>query len=288
MAEVLYLNKVYFLNYISINEFCAIFFWHLINSTIYCFSLIPRLTIKYLKMSHKTLEDLIKDKLNKLANGENLDLRGLKIESVKYFHNGIELRRKVQKEKNELKTRIEKVPKLKEETCVLTKNELENVRIINLSHNNIQIFNFGILKDLPSIEILNLSHNKLRRIKNEENVTLNLVELLLDNNKLKCIDKNNDVSLFSLFPKLERLDMSHNLINDDIFAENFKTPFKLLTTLKLNGNKIKNFKDLDLSHFEKLQELKFDFGCFKTIDDYTNFASKNEKSYYVVCKEKIF
>ena len=244
-------------------------------------------------MSRRTLEHLIKDKLKQPANGE-LDLKGLKIEYVEYFQNDIELRRKVQKEKKDLQkeTVIEdgkqkKVTKLKEETCVLTKNELENVRILNLSHNNIQIFNFGILKDLPSIEILNLSHNKLSRIKNHENVPINLVELLLDNNKLKCIDKNNDASLFSLFPKLQRLDMSHNLINDDVFANNINTPFKLLTTLKLNGNKIKDFKNLDLCHFEKLHELTFDHGCFKTIDDYKDFASKNENSHYVVCKSKI-
>ena len=173
------------------------------------------------------LETLVKKQLEHARSNANiLDLRSLKIESIKNAKDsGIELQRKVikksrpktdeikqekpktdekpntdeikqekaavEQEKKKEKIQIEQV-----EVCTLTFDELSSVKVLRLSYNNIEKFDFKILKQLSSLEKLDLSHNKLSEIQNQENTSPTLLELYLHKNNIKQMEIYGNLKYF--------------------------------------------------------------------------------------------
>jgi len=130
--------------------------------------------------------------------------------------------------------------------------EFEEIRVLDLSNNRLEVFNFD---EHPSnIECLNLSRNGLRNIPKNIEKFENLRILNLSCNQLAEINL-----LPSLF-LLEWLDISHNRIRR--LPENI-TNLSKLTTLNVSSNFLKDLpKTLDVSDndypYKALSLIKFD------------------------------
>lgn len=150
---------------------------------------------------------------------------------------------------------------------------MENLVLLNISHNDITTVKFSNKYELKSLEEIDLSFNKISKIDNDENdiyVYRKLKKLNLSYNQLS----NLPDAIFNNIVELEYLDLSHNFITnitlttfegikklkvlylshnniEDINSSLFR--FNKLTELYVNNNKIKNILARD---FEKLIELE--------------------------------
>ena len=197
-------------------------------------------------MGHKTLENLVKAKLKKTDKIETLDLKGLQINVVERGDDAsIVLRRN---RKKEIKDLVEK--------CRLTRNQLENVKTIDLSYNNIEIFNFEILKELASLESLDLSHNLIEDIvlfedfsSQPSEIFKELKVLKLYENKIKSFD-NFDLKYFKNLQEL-RIDYANFEKLDDYknFATNKHSSYKVnIYLLYLKKNQVKATMQTNIYH----------------------------------------
>jgi Leucine-rich repeat (LRR) protein len=95
--------------------------------------------------------------------------------------------------------------------CTLTFDELSSVKVLRLSYNNIEKFDFEILKQLSSLEKLDLSHNKLSEIQNQENTSPTLLELYLNKNNIRQIEAYEGLKHFQ---KLQVLGIDYEIFKD--------------------------------------------------------------------------
>ena len=171
-----------------------------------------------------------------------------------------------------------------------------NIRVLNLTNNNIPDINILEKVKFEKLEKLCLDNNKISDINILEKVKLkNLKEVYLNGNNISNIEILEKVN----FPNLEILDLSCNkIINIDVFE---KVNFPKLKMLSFHKNKVskidkiklaklENLNLLALSHNERidissLKDVKFKNLIFlfladinvKKIDIFSSFAFKHLK-----------
>jgi len=133
------------------------------------------------------------------------------------------------------------------------KKNFENLEKLNLSDNNISDINpLGNAK-FPSLKELNLSKNKISNLGIFKDLILdNLEKLNLGNNIIKKIDQleNNQ------FKELKEFILENNQISDIEVFEKFR--FAKLEILNLKKNRIKKTEALKNAKFKVLEELDLD------------------------------
>ena len=127
--------------------------------------------------------------------------------------------------------------------------KIENLKNIDLSHNNISILSSFIDCKFINLINLNLSYNNITDIKKlaENDKFINLKKLCLDHNNIS----NVSCLLNSKFPNLIELDLSFNKIeNIDILELN--NNLNNLEKIDLSNNKIKQLSKIDLKTIKYL------------------------------------
>ncbi|XP_076334499.1 uncharacterized protein LOC143238292 isoform X2 [Tachypleus tridentatus] len=125
-----------------------------------------------------------------------------------------------------------------------------NLRILNLSHNNISQLHDFDFNGLVNLEILDLSNNVIRATPSAPFRFLsNLTTLTLARNKLKRLVPR----IFYMLKKLERLDLSSNPL-EDIDPENLKD-LRPLKSLSLANCRLSRLHSLIYQHLPNLEEL---------------------------------
>jgi Leucine-rich repeat (LRR) protein len=122
-----------------------------------------------------------------------------------------------------------------------TFEKLTSLLNLNLKNNLIYDLSQTIFSNLSRLEILSLSENKLESIEKDYFKGLNNLKYLdLSNNQIKIIYKDS----FSFVPNLENLNLRSNLIANLNISLRM---CKYLRNLDLSFNKLKEFKDFDVS-----------------------------------------
>ena len=141
------------------------------------------------------------------------------------------------------------------ESSSMISHNFKNIKILNLTYNNISDVDIDILKvDFENLEKLYLNNNKISDINILEKVKFaKLKELYLNSNNISNIDILEKVN----FPNLERLDLSCNKIfNIDVFE---KVNFTKLKVLSFHKNKLTNIDKIKLANLENLETLALSF-----------------------------
>jgi len=105
---------------------------------------------------------------------------------------------------------------------------------------------------------LHVAGNSIRSLACDKNICscLGALEALhLEDN---LVQDWSEVKRLSTLPKLKKLNLSGNLLAEiESYSEDNKPGFALLTTLFLQNNSLKDWKDIDtLDHFESLTEVR--------------------------------
>ena len=137
-----------------------------------------------------------------------------------------------------------------DEKSALSKINLPNLNILDLSHNMISDISGLASNAYQNLEMLNLGKNQISNIEALARIPFsNLKILLLYDNKI------SDISVFSVAPliNLNYLNLSYNDINDINILINI--PFSNLEKLDLNGNNINDIEPLLKMPITDLKEL---------------------------------
>ena len=125
----------------------------------------------------------------------------------------------------------------------------------------IQVLNKSIeivkLRTTHSLELNNLGIERIENadFENIDSSLLVIVETLdLSSNKISFIGEK----VFSYFPNLKSLLLFNNQLNENVF-DALNSASQTLVTLKLYGNKIKDFNGLNLKKIDQLKVLKLDY-----------------------------
>ncbi len=150
-----------------------------------------------------------------------------------------------------------------------------NIKVLNLSHNQIEILH-GINDLVSTIEELYLSYNRIKVLNSDIKIELiNLRVILLDHNELSSVD-----NLVFNSRNLKLVDLSFNFINSTSIYFN-ESPRNMLT-VKLNNNQLQEIPSLheinktehssfflDLSKNDDLEFVEefcnFNFSAFRSI-----------------------
>ncbi|BAO49571.1 leucine rich repeat gene family protein [Alphaentomopoxvirus acuprea] len=150
--------------------------------------------------------------------------------------------------------------------------QFSNLEVLDLSNNNIQIFNNNTLINNNNLKILNLSYNKhvnriLRNIDNN-----NLERLIINNCRIHKIHNY----MFKNIPNVKYIDLSYNNLKHIHYVVRSYTPlmidlkFNRLTTINvynigsiiISCNNIKHVNDIELLKFfhnrYKIKNIKMD------------------------------
>ena len=151
-----------------------------------------------------------------------------------------------------------------------TINIFRNIRILNLTNNNILDINILEKVKFEKLEKLYLDNNKISDINSLEKVRFKeLKALYLNGNNISNIDILEKVN----FPKLEELDLSCNkIINIDVFE---KVSFIKLKILSLYNNKISDIDKIKLAKFKNLELLAFSHNERININSLKDFKFEN-------------
>lgn len=137
-------------------------------------------------------------------------------------------------------------------------NQFKKLKILDLSFNFIEKFNFEFATGLP-LESLDLEGNIVKKLPKGVENFLELKSLNLSSNKMEecCVD------LFQL-PKLEKLNLSFNSFKklDESISLFSRSVFDMAGLIP--GEAPYNLKELDLS-YNLLTTIPLSFGCFKTL-----------------------
>uniref|UniRef100_A0A182NJM3 Uncharacterized protein n=1 Tax=Anopheles dirus TaxID=7168 RepID=A0A182NJM3_9DIPT len=157
------------------------------------------------------------------------------------------------------------------ETLEASHNQIRSVSVqdneqltrLNLSHNNLTRITWLIY--FPALRILDLSHNELevilvRHLINAHNLTI----LLLQHNRLMRL------SLPRTLPKLRVLDVSHNSL---VYVENNQQQFGTLEELYLDHNSIVSIKLFSNNTLQNLTMSHNDWDC-KNLREYSYLMRK--------------
>lgn len=170
----------------------------------------------------------------------------------------------------------------------------KTMKIIDLSHNNIEKIDESLFVDLINLEVLDLGHNFLQDFRVDLSKLVDLMELRLDNNKLVRLDcaffnlATNKIEIDVNFNHIRKIDLNCDVdleslelnIDDNQLAsltlpksklllgltqlnasrnhmENvtFQGTFGQLTALNLHSNHLKDLIEWDVAKFPKLQYL---------------------------------
>lgn len=121
---------------------------------------------------------------------------------------------------------------------------LKNIKVLNISSNNLNLEIINEKFDLPELEFINLERNKLKNVFFLEKCK-SLKEILLGFNQIKTTSTN-----FIQLKAITFLDFSNNLIEnfDSLALLSFNSNLKFLN---LKGNPIEKKQDFKTS-FKKL------------------------------------
>lgn len=147
----------------------------------------------------------------------------------------------------------------------------EKLQLLDLSNNNIDIFNVS----LKSLLKINLNNNRIKSIYNFKTWTIN--ELYLDKNQIKTID---DINL-EFAKNLKLLSLNYNQIKSLSFE--LLRSFKSLFRLELNGNYLIN---LEFPRLRFLKTLFLDENYFESINR-SNFGNLIELEILTLAENKI-
>ena len=156
---------------------------------------------------------------------------------------------------------------------VLGKVKSENLKDLDLYHNNISYINVLRIVKFEKLEKLNLSWNKISNINILEDFNFKeLKELNLNYNNISDIKVLGKVK----FEKLEKLNLGWNQISNINILENVN--FKELKDLDLYHNDISDINVLEKVKFEKLEKLNLGWNQISNINilEYVNFKELKE------------
>ncbi|KAM4558856.1 toll-like receptor 8 [Odontesthes bonariensis] len=145
--------------------------------------------------------------------------------------------------------------------------ELQNLQVLDLSHNAHYFKAYGIthnldfIKNLPVLRVLNMSYNSISTLTTKQMQSNSLAELQFTHNVLGTLWKERDGSYERLFTNLTNLtvlDISYNYISkipQSVFAY---LPHNL-TKLRISHNSLTDFSWEALQFFNQLQILDLSF-----------------------------
>ncbi|XP_068602384.1 toll-like receptor 8 [Brachionichthys hirsutus] len=151
--------------------------------------------------------------------------------------------------------------------------ELENLQVLDLSHNPHYFEAFGIthnlnfMKNLPALRVLNMSYNFIHTLTTKQMCSASLAELRFAHNHLGKLWKETDLLYKMLFRNLTNLtilDISYNgiaKIPNDVYQYLPRN----LTTLCVSHNKLTDFTWDQLKFFHQLQSLDLSFNSLHKV-----------------------
>ena len=167
-----------------------------------------------------------------------------------------------------------------------TLGNLAQLRLIDLSHNELTTLDPRVFTGQVGLRYLDLSHNLLMTLDLSDTRTHKLQVLDLSHNRLQSIDVGP-----AFFNKLRMLDLSHNNIKNYSVSNTIRTQFPKLEMLELSYNEISGtilrsevdvFKlnvTIDLSHND-ISRLDMRMTTRDVMIAKTAFSSRSYTTYY--------